>query len=156
MRLSLAGSTAWFGSTYPSSRLPLPLVSRMRADQPCDFASSPVSSNILRLSQPTTPLCGPPALVHNVLLASSANTRWWVGKQVRTSVILPDLGSYIERCRVDCSTGVSFAEGWSEPFLQKSGLANWPTREVNQTWPFSSIIGLCMLAWLSQITSSPQ
>src|SRR5215470_9896781 len=38
----------------------------------------------------------------------------------------------------------------------KSGLANWPTREVNQTRPASSIIGLCMLAWLSQITSSSQ
>src|SRR5712675_1849477 len=72
------------------------------------------------------------------------------------SVILPVAGSYLARCRVDCSIGVSFAEGWSEPFLQKSGLANWPTREVNQTCPFSSIIGLCMLAWLSQITSSPQ
>src|SRR6266581_4821380 len=98
----------------------------MRADQPCDFCSSPVSSNILRLSQPTTPLCGPPALVHSVLLASSANTRWWVGKHVRISVMLPVFGSYIERCRVDCSIAVSFAEGWSEPFLQKSGLANWP------------------------------
>src|ERR1700730_16280291 len=111
MRLSLVGSTGWFGSTYSSSRLPLPLVSRMSADQPCDFASSPVSSNILRLSQPTTPLCGPPALVHSVLLASSANTRWCVGKQVRMSVILPVFGSYIERCRVDCSIGVSLAEG---------------------------------------------
>src|SRR6202171_4371376 len=111
MRLSLAGSTAWFGSTYPSSRWPLPLVSRMSADQPCDFASSPVSSNILRLSQPTTPLTGPPALVHSVLLASSANTRWWVGKQVLISVILPVFGSYMDRCRVDVSTGVSLAEG---------------------------------------------
>jgi hypothetical protein len=35
MRLSLVGSTGWFGSTY-SSRLPLPLVSRMRAVHPCD------------------------------------------------------------------------------------------------------------------------
>src|SRR6516164_585705 len=128
----------------------------MSADQPCDFCSSPVSSNILRLSQPTTPLCGPPALVHSVLLASSANTRWCVGKQVLISVILPVAGSYMERCRVDCSIGVSLADGWSDPFLQKSGLANCPTREVNQTRPFSSIIGLCMLAWLSQITSSPQ
>ena len=79
-----------------------------------------------------------------------------MGKQVRISVILPVFGSYIERWRVDCSIGVSFAEGWSEPLRQKSGLANCPTRDVNQTWPFSSIIGLCMLAWLSQITSSPQ
>src|SRR5262249_25126571 len=102
------------------------------------------------------PLTGPPALVHNVLLASSANTRWWVGKQVRISVTFPVFGSYIDRCRVDCSIGVSFAEGWSDPLRQKSGLANWPTRDVNQTRPVSSIIGLCMLAWLSQIGFSPQ
>ena len=57
---------------------------------------------------------------------------------------------------MDCSTGVSFADGCSEPFRQKSGFAGGPTREVNQTWPFSSIIGLCMLVWLSQIASSPQ
>src|ERR1700756_6061527 len=125
----------------------------MSPAHPCDFPSSPVSSNTLRLSQPTTPDCGPPALVHNVLLASSANTRWWVGKQVRISVILPLLGSYMERWRVDCSIGVSFAEGWSEPLRQKSGWANWPTREVNQTRPGSSLIGLCIVAWLSQITS---
>src|SRR5436190_10778289 len=67
-RLSLVGSTGWFGSTY-SSRLPLPLVSRMSAVQPCDFAASPVSSNILVFTQPTTPP-PPPLLVHSVLLAS--------------------------------------------------------------------------------------
>src|SRR6516164_8232248 len=128
----------------------------MSADQPCDFTSSPVSSKVLRLSQPITPLGGRRVMDKSVMLASSANTRWWVGKQVRMSVILPLLGSYMEKWRVDCSIGVSFAEGWSEPLRQKSGLANWPTREVNQTRPVSSIIGLCMLAWLSQITSSPQ
>ena len=75
---------------------------------------------------------------------------------MRINVILPVFGSYIERCRVDCSIGVSFADGWSEPFLQKSGLANCPTRDVNQTWPFSSIIGLCIEVWLLQIASLPQ
>src|SRR6516162_8005198 len=45
MRRSLLGSNGWFGSVY-SSRLPLPLVSRMNGVQPCDFCSSPVSSNI--------------------------------------------------------------------------------------------------------------
>src|SRR5881409_3873571 len=100
------------------------------ADQPCDLASSPVSSNFLRLSQPITPLCGPPALVHSVLSASSANTRWCVGKQVRISVIFPVFGSYMERWRLDWSTGNSFADGCSEPFLQKSGFAGAPTREV--------------------------
>ena len=45
MRVSFVGSSGWFGSVY-SSRLPLPFVSRMSAVQPCDFSSSPVSSNI--------------------------------------------------------------------------------------------------------------
>ena len=57
---------------------------------------------------------------------------------------------------MDRSTGNSLADGWSEPFLQKSGFAGGRTREVNQTRPFSSNIGLCMLVWLSQIGSSPQ
>ena len=74
MRLSFAGSTGWFGSTH-SSRLPLPLVSMTIGVQPCAFASSPVSSNTLRSSQPSAPLPGPPALIHSVLFASSANTR---------------------------------------------------------------------------------
>ena len=52
--MSFVGSSGWSGSTY-SSRLPLPLVSRMNGVQPCDFTSSPVSSNILRFSQPMTP-----------------------------------------------------------------------------------------------------
>ena len=72
------------------------------------------------------------------------------------SVIFPVFGSYIERWRLAVSIGVSFADGWSEPFLQKSGLAGGRTREVNQTRPFSSNIGLCMLVWLSQMRSSPQ
>src|SRR5262249_43540285 len=135
---------------------PLSLVSRVGPAPPVYLAPPPVPTNLFGLSPPTTPLCGPPALVHSVLLASSANTRWCVGKQVRISVILPVAGSYIERWRVACSIGVSLADGWSEPLRQKSGLENWPMREVNQTRPVSSIIGLCMLAWLSQITSSPQ
>src|SRR5436309_13633322 len=110
----------------------------MSADQPCDLASSPVSSNFFRSSQPTTPLCGPPALVHSVLLASSANTRWWVGKHVLIRVIFPVLGSYLERCRLDCSTGKSLADGWCDPFLQESGVGVGRTLEVNQTLPFAS------------------
>src|SRR5919108_2326478 len=155
MRLSLVGSTGWSGSTY-SSRLPLPLVSRMSAVQPCDLTSSPVSSNILRFSQPMTPLAGPPALVHSVSLASSAKTKWWVGKHVLISVNLPVVGSYTERWRLADSIGVSFADGWSEPFLQKSGLSGGRTLAVYHTLPFSSNIGLCVVVWLSQMRSSPQ
>src|SRR5207247_3153942 len=102
----------------------------MSAVQPWDLTSSPVASNILRFSQPMTPLWGPPALVHSVLFASSAKTRWWVWKHVLISVILPDRGSYIDSCRLEASIGVSFAAGWSDPFLQKSGFAGGRTREV--------------------------
>src|SRR5439155_24774460 len=121
-----------------------------------DFCSSPVSSNIFRFNQPMTPLPGPPALVHSVWLASSAKTRWCVGKHVLISVIFPVFGSYMDRWRLAWSIGKSFADGCSEPFLQKSGFAGAPTREVNQTRPFSSNIGLCMLVWLSQIGPGPQ
>src|SRR5437667_9263267 len=69
---------------------------------------------------------------------------------------LPVFGSYIERCRPDSLSGATLADGWSDPFLQKSGLAGGRTRAVNQTRAFSSMIGLCMLVWLSQIGLSPQ
>ena len=42
------------------------------------------------------------------------------------------------------------------PCLQKSGLAAGRMRGVNQTRPFSSIIGLWMSVLLSQIGSAPQ
>ena len=66
IRLSLAGSIAWLGSTY-SSRLPLPLVSRTNGDQPCACAASPVASNTLVFTQPAT---GPVPESHRVLSAS--------------------------------------------------------------------------------------
>jgi hypothetical protein len=54
------------------------------------------------------------------------------------------------------SDGNSFADGWLDPSLQKSGLADGRTAEVIQTRPFSSNIGLCTLFLLVQMTSSPQ
>src|SRR6516162_1145493 len=93
----------------------------MNGDQPCDFCSSPVSSNILRSSQPTTGVCKPPALVHSVWLASEAKFRWWVGKQVLINVNWPVAGSYLERWRLDSCSGKTCAEGWLDPCLQKSG-----------------------------------
>src|SRR5438874_11080070 len=116
MRLSWVGSLGSFGSTY-SSRFPLPLVSRISAVQPCDRTSSPVSSNILRFSQPMTPLCGPPALVHSVLLASSAKTRWCVGKHVLISVIFPVFGSFMVRCWLVCASGLRFVVGLFYSYL---------------------------------------
>ena len=116
MRLSFVGSSGWFGSTY-ASRLPLPFVSRINGVHPCDFTSSPVSSNIFVFSQPTAPP-PPPLLVHNVLFASSANIRWCVLKQVLMCVSFLVFGSYIASCRPEAFNGNTFADGWLEPALQ--------------------------------------
>jgi hypothetical protein len=75
---------------------------------------------------------------------------------VLISVIFPGSGSYIESWRLERSSGNIFADGCSEPFLQKAGFSAERTREVNQTRPFSSNMGLCILVLLSQMTSSPQ
>src|SRR5215472_12814002 len=114
----------------------------MSGVHPCDFFSSPASRYNLVFSQPTTPLCGPPALVQSVLLASCAKFRCWVVKHVSISDHLPVCGSNIESWRVDSLSGRTFAEGCSEPSLQKSGSAAGRMRAVNHTRPFSSIIGL--------------
>src|SRR5258706_12377926 len=121
-RLSFFGSSGWLGSTY-SSRLPLPLVSRVNGVQPCDLTSSPVSSKIFRFTQPTTPGPVVPLDNHTVWVASSVMARWCVGKHVEISVNLPLAGSYMDRCRLELSSGNAFADGWLEPFLQKSGLS---------------------------------
>src|SRR5205814_4243380 len=117
------------------SRLPLPLVSRIRAVQPCDFSSSPVSSNSFVFSQPTT---GPPPDVHSVRFASSANIRWWVLKQVLMCVSFPVFGSYMARCRPARFIGNSCADGWLDPALQKAGLSGGRTVAVSHTRPRSS------------------
>src|SRR5438477_11145515 len=110
MRLSLAGSTGWFGCTY-SPRLPSPLVSRMNGVQPCDFSSSPVSSNILVLTQPSTSAPAPPELAQSVRLASKPNCTWWVGKQVLTCTKSFLSGSYMMTWRFDALIGNAFADG---------------------------------------------
>src|SRR4051794_35624801 len=102
----------------------------MKGVHPCDFSSSPVSSKSLRFSQPNAPGLGPPLEVHSVWLASSAKLRWCVEKHVLMSVNLPLAGSYIERCRFALSSGNARAEGWLDPFLQKSGFAEGRTRAV--------------------------
>src|SRR5450755_2370481 len=122
MRLSLLGSTGWLGSTN-SSRLPLPLVSSTNGVQPCDFISSPVSSSILVLTQPSTWAPTPPELDHSVRLASKPNCTWWVGKQVLIVVNFWVAGSSMMTWRFDAAIGNTFADGWSDPALQASGLA---------------------------------
>src|ERR1700716_4161100 len=72
------------------------------------------------------------------------------------SVNLPLAGSYMETCRPEFSSGNALADGCVAPALPKSGLRCGRIRAVNQMWPFSSIIGLCMMVWLSQIGLSPQ
>src|SRR6266853_936193 len=72
------------------------------------------------------------------------------------SVNFPVFGSYMEGWRLERSTGKIFAEGCSAPSPQNARSTGPRTREVNQTLPFSSNIGLCGLVWLSQIGSAPQ
>src|SRR5580765_7686756 len=152
MRWSFVGSIGWFGSVY-SPRLPSPLVSRMSAVQPCDFSSSPVSSNIFVSSQPTT---APPPLVHSVRFASSANIKWCVPKHVLMCVSFFVFGSYIASCRPERFTGKSLADGCVDPALQNAGLSGGRMLDVIQTRPFSSIIGLWTLFLLAQRMVSPQ
>src|SRR5215208_6736292 len=151
-RLSLLRSTGALGSTY-SSRRPFPLMSRISAVHPCARSSSPVWSHSLVLNHPTT---GPPPLVQRVRLASSANIRWCVPKQVPTCFISFVFGSYTARWRPELLSGKSRADGWLDPALQKAGLSGGRTLEVIQTRPVSSDIGLCTFAWLVQIASVPQ
>src|ERR1700681_4470723 len=66
------------------------------------------------------------------------------------------LGSYIASWRPLRLTGNSFADSRPDPSLQYAGFSGGRMTGVNQTRPFSSNMGLCMLAWLSQIASSPQ
>src|SRR5687767_10390014 len=65
-------------------------------------------------------------------------------------------GSYICRCRLEFCIGNTFADGCVDPCLQNAGVSNGSTADVSHNRFFSSIIGLCTLFLLVQITSSPQ
>src|SRR6266576_7188691 len=65
-------------------------------------------------------------------------------------------GSYTASCRPLVLRGNRTAEAWLEPSLQNAGFSPGRILEVNHTRPFSSNIGLCTLARLCQIGSSPQ
>src|SRR3954469_8474737 len=65
-------------------------------------------------------------------------------------------GSSIEACRPERSSGNAFAEGCSDPFLQKSGFSIPRTEAANHTRPLSSNMPLWLLARWFQIFSSPQ
>src|SRR6266849_2118650 len=130
IRLSTAGSI------FPS-----PLVSRYAGHQPCAFFASPVSSKTRVFNQPKA--CPPGGLKNSVLSLSKPNWRWWVLKQVSMGVNFFVSGSYTAACLPALFTGKYFANGLSDPALQKSGLSDGRTFDVTQTLPFSSIIGLC-------------
>ena len=66
------------------------------------------------------------------------------------------LGSRIVRWRLERSTGKALAEGWSEPFLQKSGLLGPRIAAANQTRPLRSNIPLWLFALLVQFCSLSQ
>src|ERR1700686_3467070 len=112
----------------------------MNGVQPCAFTSSPVSSSILVLTQPRTSAPMPPELDQSVRLASKPNCTWWVGKQVLTDVNFWVAGSSMTTWRFEVAIGNALAEGWSDPALQKSGLAAGRTLAANQTRAFSSNI----------------
>ncbi len=77
-------------------------------------------------------------------------------KQVLISDHFSVFGSYMESWRPDTGIGATLADGWSEPCLQKAGFSSGRSFAVNHTRPFSSIMGLWIEVWLSQIGSSPQ
>src|SRR5258708_4305024 len=110
--------------------------------QPCDFAASPVARNCLVFSQPTTPAPGPPWLNQSVSL-SFEKKRWCVGKQRSACIHFCVLGSYTDAWRGDCSIGNAFADGWSEPFLQKSPFAAGRKRPVKQAPPRACRCAVC-------------
>jgi len=74
----------------------------------------------LVLIQPST--CAPPEN-QSVLLASSAKCKWWVPKQVATSVNLLAFGSYMAAWRLADLVGNAFAEGWLEPCWQNGSVS---------------------------------
>src|SRR6187431_486231 len=65
-------------------------------------------------------------------------------------------GSRIASCRLVRSSGMTFADGCSEPFLQKSGLAGARTVAASHTRPCRSNIALWLFAFVSQFFASPQ
>ncbi len=65
-------------------------------------------------------------------------------------------GSSIATWRCDMSTGKTFADGCSEPFLQKAGLWSPRTLAANHTRPLLSNMPLWLLALCDQIFSVPQ
>ena len=107
-RLSFAGSTGWFGSTY-ASRLPLPLVSMMSAVQPCDFTSSCGLVEHLRV-QPADDLAAAarPQRVVGVL-GEHQVVRAEAGADVRELLASSDRTRRAGGRR--CSIGNSFADG---------------------------------------------
>src|SRR5918997_3337417 len=82
--------------------------------------------------------------------------RWCVPKHVAMCVSFFVFGSYIARWRPERSSGVSLADGWLDPALQKAGFSGGRTAAVIQTRPRSSNIGLWTLLLLVQSVSHPQ
>ena len=77
-------------------------------------------------------------------------------KQVSMKLYFMVLGSSIDTCRGERSSGNALAEGCSEPFLQKSGFSMPRTAAANHTLPLPSNMPLWLFAFWLQIFSSPQ
>ena len=77
-------------------------------------------------------------------------------KQVSTNEYFIVFGSSTETWRGDRSIGNTLADGWSDPFLQNAGLSMPRTVAAIHTRPFLSNMALCLLAFVSHSTVSPQ
>src|SRR6202795_1747110 len=66
------------------------------------------------------------------------------------------LGSSIDTCRPERSSGNALADGRSEPFLHQAGFSMPRTAAANHTRPLPSNMPLWLLARWLQICSSPQ
>ncbi len=66
------------------------------------------------------------------------------------------LGSSIDTCRPERSSGNALADGRSEPFLHQAGFSIPRTAAANHTRPLPSNMPLWLLARWLQICSSPQ
>ena len=144
--MSFVGSAGSPGSTH-SSRTPLPLVSSTSGLQPCAASSSPVSRNRLVSSHPMTwPAAARPQGVLVVLgedqmvgAVAGADEGHLVGRGVvhREMPVRPGVGEHAGRRMVG-------------PLQAHRRVLGGPrTRDVSQTRPSWSSMGLCTLVWLS-------
>src|SRR5438874_1684463 len=88
IRISFWGFILPFGSTHPSSRLPLPLMSRTNGAHPWLACSSWVASHFFISSQPMTSLLPPPELNQRMLPMNDARNQTMTNATVTGTAIV--------------------------------------------------------------------